>query len=322
MAVTQKQIAEKLGVSVTLVSRVLLGRAKEIGIASATIARVEKTAKALGYIHNAAALSLRGKSTHTIGVVVYNFNDLFFGALIKQIQIQAHKRHYSILLVGFLNRIPNGQDLAPLHKYAIDGLIILGSDMEAKWLSSFRNLPAARIGQGSPEEDSFKIALDEDDAARQLIAHFAAQNRKKVASLSDSRPSARLRQASLKRAAAAAGIRLIPVMSEKEDYFDVGVETTKAVLKTNPDVGALACNTDRIAMGALSVLSSARISVPGQVMVTGFDDIMSAIRITPAITTIHQSLEEVAEQAFQAIINPPFRPQTVYLPGKLVVRDT
>ena len=320
MAVTQKQIAERLGVSVTLVSRVLLGKAEEIGIAPQTIKRVERAAKELGYVRNAAALTLRGKSAYTIGVVVYNFNDLFFGSLIKQIQMQAHKHGYSVLLVGFLNRAPDEQDLAPLQKHAIDGLIILGSDLDAKWLKGFGHIPAARIGRGSPEEDSVKITLDEDNAATKLMEYFATRGLKKVAGLSDTRPAALLRQKALKTAAEASGIELISSFADEEDYFDVGAETASQILKEHPDIKAMACNTDRIALGALNVLLRKEKGRIEEVLVTGFDDIMSMTRIGTPITTIRQPLEEMVENAFQAILEPSST-QSCSIPGTLVVRD-
>jgi len=118
MAVSQKQIGEKVGVSIALVSRVLSGRAREIGIAEETIERVLMVAKELGYVPNAAALSLKGKPTRTIGVAVYDFNDPFFGALIKHIQVQAHEHNYSLILAGFLSCNPDKQDLQSLHKHA------------------------------------------------------------------------------------------------------------------------------------------------------------------------------------------------------------
>ena len=125
MAVSQKQIAERMGVSIALVSRVLSGKAAEIGITAETIKRVQQAAEEMGYVPSAAALTLKGKATRTIGVAVYDFNDPFFGTLIQQLQIQAHAHDYSLVLAGFLNRTPDEQDLQPLHKHSIDGLIVL-----------------------------------------------------------------------------------------------------------------------------------------------------------------------------------------------------
>ncbi|HKL20692.1 MAG TPA: LacI family DNA-binding transcriptional regulator, partial [Tichowtungia sp.] len=152
MAVSQKQIAEKLGVSIALVSRVLSGKASEIGIAPQTIERVLSTAQEMGYVPSAAALALKGKATRTLGVVVYDFNDPFFGALIEQLQMRAHEHGYSLMLAGFLNRIPDEKDLQPLHKHALDGLIVIGTDLHADWLRDFEHLPVARIGHGAADE--------------------------------------------------------------------------------------------------------------------------------------------------------------------------
>ena len=77
MKVTQKDIAKKLGVSTSLVSRVLSGRAEEIGIRSEIIKEVENLAKKMNYVPSLAALSLKGKKSATIGVVVTIFTIRF-----------------------------------------------------------------------------------------------------------------------------------------------------------------------------------------------------------------------------------------------------
>jgi LacI family transcriptional regulator len=201
MAVSQKQIAEKLGVSITLVSRVLSGKAVEIGIAAATIARVNQAAEEMGYVPSAAALSLKGKSTRTIGVTVYDFNDPFFGALIKQIQIQAHEHNYSLILAGFINRTPDEQDLQPLYKHAIDGLIVLGTDLHAEWLNCFMEIPIARIGHGGPDERSVRVTADENQSARLILDHLVATGRKRPVYLCAYLPAQRIRQQALEQSA-------------------------------------------------------------------------------------------------------------------------
>jgi LacI family transcriptional regulator len=321
MAVGQKQIAEKLGVSIALVSRVLSGRAEEIGIAQDTIARVITAAEEMGYVPSAAALSLKGKSTRTIGVVVYDFNDPFFGTLIQQIQIQAHEHNYSLVLAGFLNRIPDKQDLQSLHKHAMDGLIVLGSDTETEWLQDFSHLPVARIGHGSAEERSLKITVDEDDAASQLVQHLIARGLENMICICGPLPAHRLRKTALEKAASAAGIRMTTIVSAEKDPFAVGQQAAQQLLKTTVDTATLICNMDQIAMGALHALHAAGVNIPEQVAVTGFDDIPAAAQFIPPITTVRQPIREMVRAAFQAIIKPGGS-QTVYLPGKLIVRET
>lgn len=321
MAVSQKQIAEKLGVSITLVSRVLSGKAAEIGIAAQTIDRVLKTAEELGYVPSAAALSLKGKSTRTIGVAVYDFNDPFFGTLIQQIQIQAHEHNYSLILAGFLNSTPDEQDLRSLHKHALDGLIIIGSDLNADWLKSFHHLPVARIGHGAPEEHSVKITVDEDHAARQIIQHLAALGRKNITSISGTLPSHRLRNAAIKKAADDAGIPLTALISKEKKSFSAGQKSTEEILLSAPQTDALICITDRIAMGALHALNDAGIPVPQQVCVTGFDDIPTAVQFIPPITTMRQPIAEMVKTAVEALIEKE-APAEILLPAELIIRKS
>lgn len=321
MAVGQKQIAEKLGVSIALVSRVLSGKAAEIGITPDTIARVLKTAEAMGYVPSAAALSLKGKATRTIGVTVYDFNDPFFGALIKQIQTQAHEHDYSLVLAGFLNRTPDEQDLQSLHKHALDGLIVLGSDTEALWLQKFNHLPVARIGHGSANENSVKVTVNEDDAAKQLVGHLVDNGRKNLVCISGPLPAHRFRQTALKKAASDAHIQMTAIVSEEKNPFATGREITQQLLKAELRPDALICTTDLIAMGALHALHDAGIAVPGQIAVTGFDDIPTAAQFIPPITTICQPIKEMVHMAFQTIVEPA-KPEVIYLKGNLIVRET
>ena len=321
MAVNQKQIAEKMGVSIALVSRVLSGKASEIGIAPDTIDRVMKAAREMGYVPSAAALTLKGKSTRTIGVAVYDFNDPFFGALIKQIQVQAHEHNYSLILAGFLSRIPDEQDLLALHKHSIDGLIVLGSETEACWLDDFRQLPVARIGHGSDMENSVRISVDEEDAARQLVEHLAARGRDRLVCISGSLSPYPLRQNALKKAAASAGLRFSSVLSEEKDPFIAGLQAARNLLGTGLNADALVCATDQIAMGSLHALAGAGIDIPGRVAVTGFDDIPAASQFIPPLTTIRQPLTEMVHAAFKSIVDQS-RPNMIASAGKLVIRQT
>lgn len=322
MAVSQKQIAEKMGVSIALVSRVLSGRAEEIGIAAGTIERVKNAAREMGYVPSAAALSLKGKATRTIGVAVYDFNDPFFGALIEQIQILAHEHDYSLIMAGFLNRIPDEQDLLALHKHSIDGLIILGSDMEARWLQYFRKLPVARIGHGGDAENSVRISIDEGDAARQLVEHLAKTGRTKLLCISADIPTQRQRQTLITDAALEEGISIVAHCSEDKDPALAGYHLTqKHLVDVSSDVDALVCVTDQVAMGALRCLYDAVIKVPEDIAVTGFDDIPASRQFTPPLTTIRQPLAAMAKEAFHSIIKCSV-PCEINLISQLVIRES
>jgi len=312
MAVSQKQIAEKLGVSIALVSRVLSGKASEIGIAPQTIERVLSTAQEMGYVPSAAALALKGKATRTLGVVVYDFNDPFFGALIEQLQMRAHEHGYSLMLAGFLNRIPDEKDLQPLHKHALDGLIVIGTDLHADWLRDFEHLPVARIGHGAADEPSVRIAIDEEAAARLMVNHLTETGRKALTFLSAGLPAHRLRREAVELAARTAGIVFSAMQSRERGAFEAGVQ---AAAELPAGVDALICATDQVAMGALHTLNG----TAKNIAVTGFDDIEAARQFIPAITTIYQPIAAMAHKAVDAVIQTA-APGKISLPPELRIR--
>jgi LacI family transcriptional regulator len=314
MAVSQKQIAERLGVSIALVSRVLSGKASEVGIADATIARVLAMAEEMGYVPSAAALTLKGKSSRTIGVVVYDFRDPFFGVMIEKLQEQAHEEGYSLVLAGFKGRHPEPSDLAPLHKHAIDGLIILGSADRSCWLDGFGTLPVARIGHGHPDEASVRIGIDEADAARQLLDHLASKGCDRHAFIGANLFVHALRFQCLENVARATG-RTIENHCWASDGFDAGLQATRNILSGDTQGLSLVCATDAIAMGALHALDDARVRLP----VTGFDDIPAAAQFIPPITTMRQPVGEMVRRAFRSMLEPTTAGEEL-LRGELVPR--
>ncbi|MDF7807022.1 LacI family DNA-binding transcriptional regulator [Pontiellaceae bacterium B12219] len=313
MAVSQKQIAARVGVSIALVSRVLSGKAREVGIAEATISKVLKTAEEMGYVPSAAALTLKGKSSRTIGVVVYDFRDPFFGTIIEKLQARAHEQDYSLVLTGFKGRQPDVSDLAPLHKHAIDGLIVLGSSESSDWLSGFSDMPIARIGHGNRAEPGVRVSIDEKQAAGQIIDYLISRGWKRIHFIGSNLFVHSVRFHALENAA-----KRRAVMLDRHnlacDGFEAGLQAAQAI--SDDDV-ALVCATDVIAMGALHALHNAGKVLP----VVGFDDIPAAAQFIPPITTIQQPLTELVKQAFGVMIDS-YEKTEVMLTGRLVIRQT
>ena len=316
MAVSQKQIAEQVGVSIALVSRVLSGKAREVGIADATIEKVLKTAEDMGYVPSAAALTLKGKSSRTIGVVVYDFQDPFFGTIIEQLQALAHEQGYSLVLAGFKGRHPEESDLAPLHKHAIDGLVVIGSADQSDWLGSFKHLPVARIGHGNPDERSVRITVDEYGAAKHLLDHIVSKGWKQCAFIGSNLFVHSLRFQALEIAAREQGVK-IENHVWAVDGFDAGLQAAKNILSSNGSETALICATDLIAMGALHALHDAG----RKLAVTGFDDIPAAEQFIPPLTTFRQPIKRMSAQAFDAVVKGR-DPAEVFIDGLFVPRSS
>lgn len=313
MAVSQKQIAERVGVSIALVSRVLSGKAKEVGIAETTIEKVIRAAEEMGYVPSAAALTLKGKASRTIGVVVYDFRDPFFGPIIEKLQARAHEQNYSLVIAGFKGRHPEASDLAPLHKHAINGLIVVGSSERSEWLEGFRSMPVVRIGHGTAADPGVRIAIDEEDAAELILDHLVSRGWKRIAFIGSNLFVHSIRFQSLEKAASKRGVE-VERHVWASDGFEAGLQAARGVV--DEDV-ALVCATDSIAMGALHALHDDGRKLP----VMGFDDIPAAAQFIPPISTIHQPFSEMVKQAFSAVIEPT-EPQEILLPGWLCARTS
>lgn len=328
--ITQKDIASRLGVSVTLVSRVLGGKAEEIGAAAKTVASIRRTAADLGYVPNATARILRGVSSRTLGVVVYDFEDPFLGALIGALQRLAHRGDHTLVLTGFEQRRENPDALRPLVKHGISGLIIVGSGGREDWLEAFlaRGLPVARIGT-SPGATHATVAVDSARGIAALLGHLSSGGIRRVGFIADALPAHQERRRLFEQQAAALGFLSRPEwgLSRSESGSAAGLQGTRELLDRGGErPQALLAAGDAIAIGVLRALREAGLTVPGGMSVTGFDDLPLAEALTPALTTIRQPVAELAQTAFAWVAGAGLAragtaPQ-VLLPGELVVRES
>lgn len=328
---TQKDIAKRLGVSVTLVSRVLSGKAEEIGAAAATVESIRQTAAEMGYVPNATARILKGAPSRTLGIVVYDFEDPFLGAIIGALQRLAHANEHTLVLVGFEQRRVDAQSLVPLAKHAISGLIVVGSGSSDAWLDRFRarRVPLARIGTG-PAADHPSVAVDSAGGLRALLRHLQASGVRTAGFVGDLHPAHEERRRCFAAEAAAFGLETHAgwQVVRTESGAAAGAAGVRDLLQRDGTAlpRALVAASDAIAIGALRVLQEQRVAVPSAMAVTGFDDLPFADTLVPALTTIRQPVAELARTAFDWVSGlaplPPTPDARVLLPGELIVRES
>jgi len=120
-----KSIAAELGISVSVVSRVLSGKARQYRISEKTEKRVQDEADRLGFSPNLIASSLRLKKTHTIGLIIPDISNNFFSSVARFVTIEARKRGYSIILCDSQgNDQTEIEAIRLLQSRSVDGLII------------------------------------------------------------------------------------------------------------------------------------------------------------------------------------------------------
>ena len=328
---TQKDIAQKLGVSVALVSRALAGKAEAIGVSSATVRRICDEAQRRGYVPNASARLLRGAPSRTLGVVVHDFADPFFSTFLGELHRLAHAAGYSLVLVGVEDRRVELCDVQPLLKHGVGGVILLGSGGETRGLEIFaaRRLPVVRIGHGVLRDTMLTVQVDEYAGVTAVLKHLAKTQRKTVGFLGGLHPAHEERLKRFRAGLKAAGLTSKPAWQvfSAETPMQAGYAACRQLLAQQRDdlPSALVAGSDVVALGALRALKEANLVVPRDLALTGFDDIPMAHLVTPALTTVQQPLAHMAQLAFDAVTHhamPPRSTREVVCRPTLIVRES
>ena len=325
MKVTQKDIAQKIGVSTSLVSRVLSGQAHKIGVHPKKIEEIIRVAKEMKYVPSPAALALKGKKNRTIGIVAYDFYSPYFSLLINELQELSHIYNYSLLLVGFLNRKPKESDLIPLYKHSVDGIIILGSFGDLTWTSSFRDIPIARVGHGENPNLCLSVSIDETDAMQKILVHLTRDlHLNRISFAWRDLPAHKLRLDTILKVSENFDCHIegLPLSDEDQD-FRAGSSIARNILKDGKEIPqAIVCATDLIAMGMIKKFHESGIRIPEDIAIVGFDDVPEASNYIPSVTSFRQPIKEYAKRCFHAIMDNRQGSSVVELEGELLVRKS
>ena len=327
--VTQKDIAQRLGVSASLVSRALGGTAAGIGAAATTIERIRAEAAKLNYHPSAAALSLRGTSTRTIGVVIKNFDDPFFGHIIAELQALATAKHYSLLLTGCPPGAEARVDIHSLAKYRLDGLIVAGSDFVPEGLETFmrRDTKVVRIGFGPVTPGITNVTVDLEYGMRQLVGYLTKLGHRDIGYIGDETAPNLRREKVLLAALKQADLFARPncFVRAKTTGADAGYEGMQTLLQRNGDLlpTAVVAAEDVLAQTALRALFERRVRVPQDLTLVGVDDVPSARMTIPALTTLRQPMPAMVQAAFEQLTTTSDKPRNaISVKPELVVRES
>lgn len=301
MGATQKLIAERLGISRSLVSRALNGSAAEIRANPMTVARIRSEACRLAYRPSAAALALRGSATRTIGVLVKDFADPFFGRMLAELDRLARQSGFSLVMSGVEHGRRAADESALLAKYRPDGLLLVGSDFLPDEVSRYAALgvDVVRLGSGRTASGIAQVAMDEIAGMALLVGHLLALGHRRFGYLAAGNARCRRRQAALDTALAHAGLDGARVARHAE----WAVPEWVARLTREPCLPTVwVAFDDLTAIHALHAWRDAGVNVPGWVSIAGVDDIAAAELITPALTTLRQPVHALVRAAFGMLV--------------------
>jgi LacI family transcriptional regulator len=303
--ITQKEIARQLGISQALVSRALGGTAGAIDASPVTVEKIRRAAAHLNYSPNAAALTLKGAPSRTLGVIVKNFDDPFFGHMIGVLQTLARRQHYALLLVGWEQGNSASSEEMMLRKYQPDALIVCGSDYCPPAAQAFLDAgkPVVQIGLGKVVRGVRQVAVDEVAGMKELVGFLVEKGHLRIGYVGDASVPQLRRENCLR-----ATVKDKSLMVRPEWFVRLGESSDRAVKEAMDHLmeqgmrhvpSALIAADDVMAQRVMRALYDRGIRVPEEISLAGIDDIPAAKMMIPALTSIHQPVEEMVRQAFQ-----------------------
>ncbi len=306
MRVTQKDIARKLGLSPSLVSRALTGRAAAIGAHPETIERIRREARALGYAPNAAARRLRGAGPPLIAIVAADMEDPFFGPAIAEVVRQAHRAGYALTLAGFERRTPYASDVDALLQNDPEAVLAVGSGENA-WVRPFveRGIPVVRIGVGSGAPATIDVRVDEEKGFALLIELLAGKGHRAFAFVGARNEVGESRLRVARRLLQKRGLDLPArrALLLDTDVLEAGLRGGEQLAREEGRdwPSAILCSSDAVALGVLRGVAMGGWRVPEHVSITGFDDLALARLANPPLTSVRQPLAAMVADALRLI---------------------
>ncbi|MBN9299780.1 MAG: LacI family DNA-binding transcriptional regulator [Filimonas sp.] len=329
--VTIKDIAKKLNISVSTVSRAMRDK---YDVNQETREKVLAMASELNYRPNFNATGLVNQSTHNIAVILPFVTNYYFSTVITGIQEMAYQRNYNIILhitndsperkLSVINNLPVS---------SLDGLLIsISSDSNAyKHFQQLidSGLPIVFFDRVPDTIRTSKVMQDDYNGAFEAVEHLIAQGYKKIAHIAGPEVldfTQKRKQGfidALKKYKLPVKKKWIvhSGFSQEDGQADV----MKLLQQKDPPDAIFAVN-DRKAIGAIVTLKEKGIVVGKQVGVIGFtNDPVSAI-VTPTLSTIAEPAFEIGKKSAELLLKHigkrNFIPEDVILPGKLIVRES
>jgi LacI family transcriptional regulator len=326
---TMRDVAEAAGVSVATVSRVLSRRP---GVNPRSEQAVLEAAERLGYRANTVARSLRTRSTATVGMVVPRISNPYFPRLVEAVERELSSSGLELLLCDSRNDpdVESSRVEALLDR-RVDGLLFIGCDGDR----SRETLLRAQTRTAVVQMDRFVtdaaadfVGTDNELGIRLVLEHLRSTGRSSFGFVS----SATVESTALLR------LRCYDEVLRPEDpasadrvhlgdySVEWGREAAARLLDDGPLPDAIVCGADVIALGVNAYLAEHHVRVPGDVAVTGFDDISFASVSTPALTTLRQPADVIGAEAVRLlrrrIEDRGSETTTVLQPPTLIVRGS
>lgn len=322
-----QKVADRAGVSIATVSRTF---ADPPSVSHALRVRVLEAAQLLNYRPSRAARTLRVGTSRTVGVVIPDLQNPFFTGVVRGIDIVLQAAGYTLLLSNADEDAARERNiLETLQAEGVAGIIFVPiNDSRGKYNHSLSPpIHTVAVDRLASNLDADLVTVDNVEGTRTGVAHLLAIGHRDVALLNGpSRHSTAIdREQGYRQALAAAGLPLRPELIYRGDFREGGgYDGMKTLLALRRRPRAVFVANNLMTLGALRALHEARIRIPDEVALVGFDDVPWATSLNPPLTAVSQPSQEIGSAAadllLDRIANPERAVRHLILRAQLVIR--
>ena len=332
--VTIRDVADRAGVSVTTVSRVLNGKDD---ISEATIQKVMAIVEELGYASSLAARGMRSHRTNLIGLILHDVASLYSQEIMRGVNkaIARIDRDLLIYTSGGLDR----ENVAQHERHYVallNGSVTDGAIMVTPTATQFTtHAPLVIIDPNTEAPDYPAIIATNQEGALAAMSYLTDLGHRRIGHIAGEMKliSASQRLQGYKDGLAGAGIPLSEDLIEMGDYTtETAVICARRLLSLSDRPTAIFAANDVSAIGVYQAARELGLQIPGDLSVIGFDNLRDAAHLNPPLTTIDQSLEKMGTIATEMLvelvkgkslpINPTEQGNLYKIPTHLVIRDS
>lgn len=329
MPVTMRDVAQKAGVSIKTVSRVINEQGE---IAEETRARILAVIQELGYRPNMVARSLVTQRTNTIGIVISDITNPYFSTVVRGAQDMARYRDYHVVLCNtYESQEEELRTLRSLAGQGVDGMIMFpgfytGNNLEI-FAEQFR--PLVLINHRFEHRNVSLVLTKNYEGAQMAVEYLIQQGHRKIGLLAG-------RELSTKRGQRVRGYydtlaaHGLPVLDTYilggPSTLESGYENALQLFSQAPDITAIFAYNDLVALGVIKACREVGRRIPDDCALIGFDDTVFASLVTPALTTIRLDKYGTGREAMARLFDMMEAPDATFDPieldVELVVRES
>lgn len=305
--VTIDDVARAAGVSVATVSRVINRTSKA---RPETAQKVLTAIKQLNYVPNQSARNLRRNESHVILALAPNFSNPYYSRILEGIGETSRANGYSVLICTTgSDETREKHSLEMLKNNRADGAIFLGCRKDSFWLREYvEKHPIVQCCEFVPQLDCPSVSVDNYVAALESVRYLKKLGHRRIAMISSENKliSTQLRREGYLDALKEDGLVITPSYYAEADMdysFASGCRAAEKLLRQTERPTAIFCISDILALSAISVAQEMGLAVPGDLTVTGFDDVDYTSMFHPYLTTVAQPCYDLGRQSTELLLS-------------------